>query len=76
MSSLYCAFPRLMFCFKALCEPKDVFLCEGGKAEYDKLCNQMVADGSFIKLNQKKRPGCYLALSDPKVLVFCCLFLH
>ena len=48
---------------KKLCQPKDVVWCDGSKKQYNELCGQMVAKGSFIKLNPKKRPGCYLARS-------------
>ena len=37
--------------------------CDGSQKEYKAICNQMVASGAFIKLNPKKRPGCYLARS-------------
>jgi len=46
-----------------LCRPKTVHWCDGSKKEYDDLCNLMVEHGTFIKLNEKKRPGCFLARS-------------
>ncbi|MES1195080.1 MAG: phosphoenolpyruvate carboxykinase domain-containing protein, partial [Opitutus sp.] len=48
----------------ALCKPDAIHWVDGSQAEYNKLCAQMVAGGTFIKLNQKKWPGCYLARSD------------
>jgi len=48
----------------ALCKPDAIHWVDGSQAEYDALCAQMVASGTFIKLNQKKWPGCYLARSD------------
>ena len=48
----------------ALCEPTAIHWVDGSKEEYDQLCAQMVAGGTFIKLNQKLWPGCYLARSD------------
>src|SRR5947208_15994270 len=48
-----------------LCEPDRVFWCNGSDQEYESLCEQMVKSGTFTKLNQAKRPGCYLARSHP-----------
>ncbi len=48
---------------KALCQPKQVVWCDGTKKQYNEICEMMVASGSFVKLNPKKRPGCYLVRS-------------
>ena len=47
-----------------LCKPAAIHWVDGSQQEYDRLCAQMVAGGTFIKLNQKKWPGCFLARSD------------
>ncbi len=49
----------------ALCQPKDVYWCDGSQAEYEALCAKLVEAGTFIKLNEAKRPNSFLARSDP-----------
>lgn len=49
----------------ALCNPKDIHICDGSQAEYDLLCAQMVASGTLIKLNDHLRPNSFLARSTP-----------
>src|ERR1039458_2338902 len=48
-----------------LCQPERIHWCDGSDAENQTLCDLMVKSGTFIKLDAKKRPGCYLARSHP-----------
>ena len=48
----------------AVCRPDAVHWVDGSQGECDSLCEQMVAGGTFIRLNQDLWPGCYYARSD------------
>ncbi len=48
-----------------LCKPDRVHWCDGSEKEYDEMCDTLVKSGTFIKLNEQKRPNCYLSRSDP-----------
>jgi phosphoenolpyruvate carboxykinase (GTP) len=48
-----------------LCKPDRIHWCDGSKEEYNDLCQALVDKGTFIKLNEKKRPNSYACFSDP-----------
>ncbi len=47
-----------------LTKPAAIHWVDGSQEENDALCAQMVASGTYIKLNEKLWPGCYYARSD------------
>ncbi len=48
-----------------LCQPNLVHVCTGSAEERKQLTDEGVRTGVFIRLNQEKRPGCYLHRSNP-----------
>jgi len=48
-----------------LTKPASIHWCDGSQDEYDSLCQLLVDGGSFIRLNEAKRPNSYLCRSDP-----------
>jgi phosphoenolpyruvate carboxykinase (GTP) len=49
-----------------LCQPANIYWCDGSQEEYARLCQELVNAGTFLTLNEKLRPGCFLARSDPR----------
>ena len=47
------------------CQPDEVYFVDGSDAENVRLCAELVEAGTFIKLNEERRPGSFLARSDP-----------
>jgi phosphoenolpyruvate carboxykinase (GTP) len=48
-----------------LTKPDAIHWCDGSAEEYDALCAELVALGTFERLSDAKRPNSYLARSDP-----------
>ncbi|MEO6827502.1 MAG: phosphoenolpyruvate carboxykinase (GTP) [Microbacteriaceae bacterium] len=49
-----------------LTQPNEVVWCDGSMREADQLTKQLVAEGTFIRLNPDWRPNSFLARSDPR----------
>jgi phosphoenolpyruvate carboxykinase (GTP) len=45
--------------------PHKVVWCDGSEAEYERLIQEMLEDGTLTRLNQEAYPGCYLHRSHP-----------
>lgn len=49
----------------ALTQPEAIVWCDGSQAEYERLCEQLVAAGTLLRLDPVLRPRSFLARSDP-----------
>ena len=48
-----------------LTRPAAIHWVDGSREEYDRLCVNMVAGGTMIRLNEEHWPGCFLVRSHP-----------
>jgi phosphoenolpyruvate carboxykinase (GTP) len=44
----------------AMCQPDDIYWCDGSEEQKDNLTSVALKSGDLIALNQEKLPGCYL----------------
>jgi phosphoenolpyruvate carboxykinase (GTP) len=49
----------------ALCEPREIVWCDGSEAERERIMGQAIDEGTFIPLNSRTYPNCYLHRSNP-----------
>ena len=49
-----------------LCQPGQIHICDGSESENQRLCDEMIKSGTFIRLNKNKRPNSFLSRSDPR----------
>ena len=47
-----------------LTQPAAIHWVDGSQKEYNRLCDEMVESGTFVRLNKKDWPGCFYARSD------------
>ncbi|RTL65328.1 MAG: phosphoenolpyruvate carboxykinase (GTP) [Pseudonocardiaceae bacterium] len=45
--------------------PDEVVWCDGSDAEWNRMTSRLVEAGTFVKLDEKKKPNSFLAVSDP-----------
>jgi phosphoenolpyruvate carboxykinase (GTP) len=48
-----------------LCQPDRIVHCNNSASQRNEFLEQAVSDGTLIRLNQQKLPGCYLHRSNP-----------
>ena len=48
-----------------LCKPDSVYWCNGSDEEFEQMTNELIGNGTFIKLNESKRPNSFYCHSDP-----------
>ncbi|MDZ4785558.1 MAG: phosphoenolpyruvate carboxykinase (GTP) [bacterium] len=46
-------------------QPKSIVWIDGSESENKKLCDDLVADGTFVKLNEKAYPNSFWCVSNP-----------
>jgi phosphoenolpyruvate carboxykinase (GTP) len=51
---------------RKLVKPERIHWCTGTQEEYNELCDSLVQQGTFIRLNDELRPNSFLARTDPR----------
>src|SRR3569833_215838 len=45
--------------------PESIYWSDGSKDEYKQFCDLLVEKGTFVRLNEEKRPNSFACFSDP-----------
>ena len=48
-----------------MCQPENIYWCNGTDKEYDEMAGKLVESGTFTKLDEDKRANSYFCHSDP-----------
>jgi len=48
-----------------LCKPDSIYWCNGSEEEFQQITNELIKNGTFIKLNESIRPNSFYCHSDP-----------
>ena len=51
---------------RPIMQPADIYWCDGSADEYDRLCGDLVDSGTFVKLDETKRPEQLLGPLRPR----------
>ncbi|HEY8455681.1 MAG TPA: phosphoenolpyruvate carboxykinase (GTP) [Actinopolymorphaceae bacterium] len=48
-----------------LCQPQQVYWCDGSEQEWNRLTDQLVKSGTLVRLNPDKKPNSFWSRTDP-----------
>lgn len=48
-----------------MCKPDKIYWCDGTQEEYDRLAEEAVKNGTYLRLNSKLKPNSFYVQSDP-----------
>ncbi len=51
--------------WEKILQPDDVYWCDGSRDEHQRLCAELVKSGTFVTLDEARRPNSFWAHSDP-----------
>ncbi|HQB61527.1 MAG TPA: phosphoenolpyruvate carboxykinase (GTP) [Spirochaetota bacterium] len=48
-----------------MCKPDKIYWCDGSQEEYDRLAEEAIKNGTYLRLNSKLKPNSFYVQSDP-----------